>query len=225
MATTRILEWLGRLYVGLLLAFLYLPIIMALMSFNVSPLYQPPFEWTTEWYASLWQNDQLIAATWNSIEIAVITTIISTVLGSAASLALFRHEFRGKKFLQALLFPPIAIPWLITGTAMLIFFFGVGRGLFAILLGHVALARGRLGRAARAHPHCRRCRPVDAANVTMLEGQVSKRIFAGNNSTYFVERAGQTLKVIVQNTGADRLAEGQDVVLRWSPDSTVLIGG
>ncbi|TGR63239.1 ABC transporter permease, partial [bacterium M00.F.Ca.ET.194.01.1.1] len=32
MATTRILEWLGRLYVGLLLAFLYLPIIMALMS-------------------------------------------------------------------------------------------------------------------------------------------------------------------------------------------------
>ena len=44
--------------------------------------------------------------------------------------------------LQALLFPPIAIPWLITGTAMLIFFFGVGigRGLHAILLGHVALA-------------------------------------------------------------------------------------
>ncbi|WP_246689220.1 TOBE domain-containing protein [Mesorhizobium sp. M8A.F.Ca.ET.207.01.1.1] len=67
--------------------------------------------------------------------------------------------------------------------------------------------------------------PVDAANVNMLEGQVSKSIFAGNNSTYFVERAGQTLKVIVQNTGADRLAEGQDVVLRWSPESTVLIGG
>ena len=47
---------------------------MALMSFNVSPFYQLPFEWTTEWYASLWQNDQLIAATWNSLEIAVITT-------------------------------------------------------------------------------------------------------------------------------------------------------
>lgn len=143
MATTRILEWLGRFYIGLLLAFLYLPIIiMALMSFNVSPFYQLPFEWTTEWYSSLWQNDQIIAATWNSVEIAVITTIICTVLGSAASLALFRYEFRGKKILQALLFPPIAIPWLITGTAMLIFFFGVGigRGLHAILLGHVALA-------------------------------------------------------------------------------------
>jgi spermidine/putrescine transport system permease protein len=143
MPVTRILEWLGRFYVALLLAFLYLPIIiMALMSFNASPFYQLPFEWTTDWYASLWQNDQLISATWNSLEIAVITTIICTVLGSMASLALYRYEFRGKKVLQALLFPPIAIPWLITGTAMLIFFFGIGigRGLFAILLGHVALA-------------------------------------------------------------------------------------
>ena len=143
MATTRILEWLGRFYIVLLFGFLYLPIIiMAAMSFNASPFYQLPFEWTTDWYASLWQNDQLIAATWNSIEIAVITTIVSTALGSMASLALYRYEFRGKKVLQALLFPPIAIPWLITGTAMLIFFFGVGigRGLIAILLGHVALA-------------------------------------------------------------------------------------
>ncbi|MBZ9848360.1 ABC transporter permease [Mesorhizobium sp. CA14] len=143
MATTRILEWLGRFYIVLLLGFLYLPIIiMAAMSFNASPFYQLPFEWTTDWYASLSQNDQLIAATWNSIEIAIITTLISTVLGSMASLALYRYDFRGKKVLQALLFPPIAIPWLITGTAMLIFFFGVGigRGLIAILLGHVALA-------------------------------------------------------------------------------------
>ncbi|PBC02871.1 ABC transporter permease [Mesorhizobium sp. WSM3860] len=143
MATTRILEWVGRFYIFLLLGFLYLPIIiMGLMSFNASPFYQLPFEWTTDWYASLWQNDQLIAATWNSIEIAIITTILSTVLGSMASLALYRYDFRGKKLLQALLFPPIAIPWLITGTAMLIFFFGIGigRGLIAILLGHVALA-------------------------------------------------------------------------------------
>ncbi|TIQ53060.1 MAG: TOBE domain-containing protein, partial [Mesorhizobium sp.] len=36
---------------------------------------------------------------------------------------------------------------------------------------------------------------------------------------------GQTLKVIVQNTGIERLAEGQKVVLRWSPESTVLIAG
>lgn len=143
MFTTRLLEALGRVWIALLLSFLYLPIcIMALMSFNASPFFQLPFEWTTGWYVDLSRNGRLLAATWNSLQIAVFTTAIATVLGTAASIALFRYEFRGKRLLQALLFPPIAIPWLITGTAMLIFFFGVGigRGLHAILLGHVALA-------------------------------------------------------------------------------------
>ena len=68
--------------------------------------------------------------------------MIATTLGTAAAIAFFRYEFRGKAILQALLFPPIAIPWLITGTAMLIFFFsiGIGRGAPAVIIGHVALA-------------------------------------------------------------------------------------
>lgn len=143
MGITRLLEGLGRIYVWLLLAFLYLPIaIMALMSFNVSPFYQLPLEWTVKWYGDLSRNAQLLTATRNSIQIAIMTTIAATLLGTAAAIAFFRYDFRGKKLLQALLFPPIAIPWLITGTAMLIFFFGIGigRGLHAILLGHVALA-------------------------------------------------------------------------------------
>jgi spermidine/putrescine transport system permease protein len=140
---TRTLNGLGKLYVGLLLLFLYLPIIiMALMSFNASPFYMLPIEWSTVWYETFFANSQLIAATWNSVLIAVITTIVSAILGTAASLALYRYDFPGKSVLQAALLPPIAIPWLITGTAMLIFFFGVGigRGLHAIILGHVALA-------------------------------------------------------------------------------------
>ncbi|MGF1627973.1 MAG: ABC transporter permease [Kiloniellaceae bacterium] len=143
MVLPRLLGGVGRLYVGLVLAFLYLPIfIMALMSFNASPFYQLPIDWSTDWYAALAGNSQLIAATWNSVYVALITATIATLLGTAAALALYRYQFRGKKLLQALLFPPIAIPWLITGTAMLIFFFavGIGRGLHAILLGHVALA-------------------------------------------------------------------------------------
>lgn len=140
---TRALNGLGKLYIGLLLLFLYLPIIiMALMSFNASPFYMLPIEWSTVWYETFFSNSQLIAATWNSIIIALVTTVISAILGTAASLALYRYDFPGKSLLQAALLPPIAIPWLITGTAMLIFFFGVGigRGLHAIILGHVALA-------------------------------------------------------------------------------------
>jgi spermidine/putrescine transport system permease protein len=140
---TRMLHGLGKLYLGLLLLFLYLPIIiMAMMSFNASPFYMLPIEWSTVWYKTVLSNSQLIAATWNSVLIAVITTVISAILGTSASLALYRYDFPGKSVFQAALLPPIAIPWLITGTAMLIFFFGVGigRGLHAIILGHVALA-------------------------------------------------------------------------------------
>jgi ABC-type Fe3+/spermidine/putrescine transport system ATPase subunit len=56
-----------------------------------------------------------------------------------------------------------------------------------------------------------------------LEGRVSKRVFAGDNSTYFIDRAGKTIKVVVQNNGGVKLLEGEDVVLHWDPESTVLI--
>ena len=133
----------GRSYVGLVLFFLYAPIlVMALMSFNASEFYAFPLSFTLDWYRKLSGNEDIVASAWRSLWIALATTAIATVLGTAAALALFRHEFRGKRFLQALLFPPIAIPWLIIGTAMLIFFFwvGIGRGTPAVILGHVALA-------------------------------------------------------------------------------------
>lgn len=133
----------GRFYVGLVLFFLYAPIlVMALMSFNASEFYAFPLSFTLDWYRRLGSNADIIASAWRSLWIALATTIIAAVLGTAASLALFRYDFPGKRLLQALLFPPIAIPWLIIGTAMLIFFFwvGIGRGTPAVILGHVALA-------------------------------------------------------------------------------------
>lgn len=141
--SNRFLAGLGRAYVGLILFFLYAPIlVMAAMSFNASEFYQLPFSFSTEWYARLWQNEAILGAAWRSVWIAGVVTAIATPLGTAASIALFRYDFPGKRLLQLLLFPPIAIPWLITGTAMLIFFFGIGigRGTPAVILGHVALA-------------------------------------------------------------------------------------
>lgn len=133
----------GRAWLGLILLFLYAPIlVMAAMSFNASPFYQLPFKFSWHWYQQVAGNEQILAAALRSVLIACATTAIATALGTAASVALFRYSFRGKKLLQALLFPPIAIPWLISGTAMLIFFFsiGLGRGTPAVIIGHVALA-------------------------------------------------------------------------------------
>lgn len=134
---------LGRAFLLAILIFLYLPIVvMMAMGFNQSALYELPFKFTTTWYTTLAGNDQLVSAGINSVVIAVITAVLATVLGTMASIALSRRSFRGKTLLQLLLLPPIAIPWLITGTAMLVFFFwtGVGRGMHALLIGHVALA-------------------------------------------------------------------------------------
>ncbi|HEY1386054.1 MAG TPA: ABC transporter permease [Dongiaceae bacterium] len=130
-------------HLWLVLAFLYVPIVvMAVLGFNSSPLYAMPFQFDLVWYERLASNDKLISAGINSVGIAIVNTIIATALGTMAALAFARYRFRGQTIMQLLLFPPIAIPWLVIGTAMLVFFHGVGikRGLFAILLGHVALS-------------------------------------------------------------------------------------
>jgi spermidine/putrescine transport system permease protein len=137
--------WRGVLrgYLGLTLAFLYLPIVvMMVMAFNQSSLYQLPVVWDTKWFEALAHNEKLLRAGLNSVVIALANTAIATVLGTMASLAFARYSFRGRTVMQLLLFPPITIPWLIIGTSMLVLFFwiGVGRGLHAMLLGHVALS-------------------------------------------------------------------------------------
>jgi spermidine/putrescine transport system permease protein len=133
----------ARAYLGLVLVFLYLPVaVMALMAFNRSPLYELPLVLDTFWFDALSRNERLLQAGFNSVALALANTAVATALGTLAALALQRYAFRGRTLLQILLLPPITIPWLIVGTAMLIFFFwvGIGRGLHAMLLGHVALS-------------------------------------------------------------------------------------
>ena len=127
----------------LILGFLYLPIaVMVVMAFNESVLYELPLEPTTIWFERLAGNERLIGASINSVGLALANTVIATALGTMAALAFARYTFRGRTLLRLLLFPPITIPWLIIGTAMLVMFFwiGIGRGLHAMLLGHVALS-------------------------------------------------------------------------------------
>jgi len=133
----------GRGYLVATIVFLYLPIaMMVAMAFNASALYTLPIEPSLHWFAVLAANEQLLAASRNSLVIAIVTSAAATVVGTMASIALSRRNFRGRSVLRALLLPPIAIPWLITGTGMLVFFFwtGIGRGLHAMIIGHVALA-------------------------------------------------------------------------------------
>ena len=134
---------LAGVYLALILGFLYLPIaVMVAMAFNESVLYELPLKPSTIWFERLADNERLLRASANSIGLALANTAIATVLGTMAALAFARYRFRGRTLLRLLLFPPITIPWLIIGTAMLVMFFwiGIGRGLHAMLLGHVALS-------------------------------------------------------------------------------------
>jgi spermidine/putrescine transport system permease protein len=139
----RLLGTLSFSYLGLILAFLYLPIIiMMAMAFNHSELYQLPFQFDTVWFRMLIHDVPLLQAGLNSILIALVNTLVATLLGTLTALAFERFSFAGKPLLHLLLMPSLIFPWLITGTAMMIFFFWVGihRSLHAILLGHVALS-------------------------------------------------------------------------------------
>ena len=134
---------LSRSFLAGIILFLYLPVfVMVAMAFNESSLYTLPFDPTLRWFEALASNNKLLAASRNSLTIAVATSVIATAIGTMASMALARRRFRGRALLQILLLPPISIPWLITGTAMLVFFFwtGIGRGIHAMMIGHVALA-------------------------------------------------------------------------------------
>ena len=139
----RALKILGGVYLGGVLAFLYVPVaVLCVMAFNESELYALPVIWSTKWFVALLSNERLLRASTNSIALALANTVIATSLGTLAALGLARHEFPGKAVLRALLVPPLAVPWLILGTSMLVLFFwlGLGRGLRALLLGHVALS-------------------------------------------------------------------------------------
>ena len=128
---------------SIVLLFIYAPIlVMISMALNESSLYELPFKFTVVWFEKLSRNHVLLDASRNSVLIAAANALLATALGTMAALALARYQFRGKSILRTLLYVPVAIPWLILATAMLVFFFwtGVGRGLHAILLAHVALS-------------------------------------------------------------------------------------
>jgi spermidine/putrescine transport system permease protein len=124
--------------------FLYAPIIgLVLYSFNASranvtfegfiPAYSEhvvmdgslvqsspcgPFHW----YCELAKNDDVVEAAGNTLTIAFIATIVSTIIGTMAALALQRYDFKIKPFSQLSLYIPIVIPEIVMGIGILTLF-------------------------------------------------------------------------------------------------------
>lgn len=126
----------------LVFLFFYIPILfVVIFSFNDSKLGTVWTGFTLDWYGSLFQNSQLISATMNSLYLAVVTTIISTILGTLAALALHRYTFIGKKSVEFLFYIPVVIPDIVVAVALLAIYgiLNMSLGLNTAVPGHVAI--------------------------------------------------------------------------------------
>ncbi len=129
-----------RVVSGLVLAFLYLPlVILAIYAFNKSRLMTwPPPGLTLHWFGEAAANPAIRSAFVNSIVAATAATVIALVLGTLASLAVQRYEFFGRDSIAFMLVLPIALPGVITGIALQTTFrtLGLNFGLMTIIIGH-----------------------------------------------------------------------------------------
>ena len=132
--------WL-RLYSILAFAYIYLPIlILIIFSFNTQRLNVTWEGFTLRWYEVLFNNEEVMLATRNTLVIAAISTLAATVIGTMAALALQRYRFPGYLLSESLLYIPVIIPEVVLGIALLAFFATAGfqLGLASITLSHIA---------------------------------------------------------------------------------------
>ncbi|MEN9658447.1 MAG: hypothetical protein RL571_1912 [Pseudomonadota bacterium] len=131
--------WLAAL---LTYAFLYLPLIIVVMySFNDSRLNAEWVGFTFKWYRILFNDEQMLVAARNSLLIGVVTSLFSTIFGTLAGVAMYKYKLR---LLPVLVLTPIAIPEILMGVSLLMFFvmLNMTLGLFSVTLAHIAFCIG-----------------------------------------------------------------------------------
>ncbi|MBX3045717.1 MAG: ABC transporter permease [Anaerolineales bacterium] len=136
-------KWLGLGYYLLLLLFLQLPILLLIVfSFNDSVLLVFPLRgFTLQWYRELLQATELINAAKNSLLIGLVSSVVATVLGGAAAIAIARYNFPGREFFLNIATLPLVIPYVVLAVALLILFqaLKIELSLWTIMIGHTII--------------------------------------------------------------------------------------
>ena len=140
----RRFTWFNATSLTLGFAFLYLPmVILVLYSFNASKLVTVWAGFSTKWYAELLRNEAFLDAAWVTVQVAVVSSTIATVLGTMAAYVLVRAgRFHGRTLFSGMIYAPLVMPEVITGLSLLLLFIGIGldRGIFTIILAHTTFA-------------------------------------------------------------------------------------
>ncbi|WP_223428649.1 ABC transporter permease subunit [Tateyamaria pelophila] len=124
--------------------FLYVPmLILVIFSFNESKLVTVWAGFSTKWYGELLANDAFLDAAWVTLQVAVISSTIATVLGTMAAYVLVRGgRFFGRTLFSGMIYAPLVMPEVITGLSLLLLFIGIGmdRGVLTIVLAHTTFS-------------------------------------------------------------------------------------
>ncbi|MES0862350.1 ABC transporter permease [Ruegeria sp. SCPT10] len=140
----RRLSWFNAVSLTLGLAFLYIPmIILIIFSFNESKLVTVWAGFSTKWYGELVQNEAFLDAAWVTVRVAVFSSTLATILGTAAAYVLVRGgRFFGRTLFSGMIYAPLVMPEVITGLSLLLLFIGIGldRGILTIILAHTTFS-------------------------------------------------------------------------------------
>lgn len=128
------------LYSCVVLVFLYLPIvILVIFSFNESRFNASWTGFTWDWYLSLFKNREVLKALTNSLIVATVSTIVSTVIGSLAAIGLHKNKIRFRSAVDGLIYLPIIIPEIVMGLSLLLLFsqLQIPLGRMTIIIAHI----------------------------------------------------------------------------------------
>jgi putative spermidine/putrescine transport system permease protein len=129
-----------RLWVALVIAFLFFPMVLiAVYAFNTSNIQSWPIAGLTlKWFSVAWHDTDVRSSLVLSLKTGSLATAIALVLGSLAAFGVHRFRFFGREAVSLALILPLALPGIITGMALNAFFSfnGVNLSLWTIVVGH-----------------------------------------------------------------------------------------
>lgn len=132
-----------KLYTFLIFLFLYAPIIVLIIfSFNNSKSRGVWSGFTLKWYIELFKDRQVLKALYNTILIAISSSLISTILGTIAAIGIHYMNGFSKKLILNLNYMPVLNPDIVTAVSLMTLyrFLKIDFGLLTMLLSHIVFS-------------------------------------------------------------------------------------
>ncbi len=133
-------KYLSRIYMAIIFIFLYAPIIvLAIYSFNESKSRGNWTGFSLKWYLELFQDRDIKMALYYTVSIALISAIISTILGTAASIGINSMKGKIKPIILNINYLPVVNPDIVTGIALMILYISLNikLGFNTMLISHI----------------------------------------------------------------------------------------